>query len=197
MQIESHPIYLYKKEGQALLQFYNYIQLKSLFLLKINMGEDLIISGDTKEAKYKMLIPQIKSLIEGETNFTANCANIVAALKQVHGFFWVGFYFIKQNTLVLGPFQGEIACTRIEKGRGVCGAAWEQKSTIIVDDVDEFPGHIACSSSSKSEIVIPINKKGDIIGVLDVDSNIASDFDLTDKIYLEEIALIISNIYPE
>ena len=136
---------------------------------------------------YEGLIPQIKALVEGEDNLVANLANVSAALKEHFGFFWVGFYLIKGDQLVLGPFQGPIACTRISKGRGVCGSAWEQAETIIVDDVDSFPGHIACSSQSKSEVVVPLIKDGSVVGVLDVDSDTLASFDSTDRKYLTEL----------
>ena len=136
---------------------------------------------------YEGLIPQIKALVEGEDDLVANLANVGAALKEHFGFFWVGFYLIKEDQLVLGPFQGPIACTRISKGRGVCGSAWEQAETIIVDDVDFFPGHIACSSQSKSEIVVPLIKDDSVVGVLDVDSDALASFDSTDRKYLNEL----------
>lgn len=159
------------------------------------MAEDLHISTGSKQEQYETLIPQLKALVDGESDFIANCANIAAALRQSFGFFWVGFYFVKNSDeLVLGPFQGDIACTRIQLGKGVCGSAWQQENTIIVDNVDEFPGHIACSSLSKSEIVVPIIHNGVVIGVLDVDSDQLSDFDETDKIYLEQLALLISDL---
>lgn len=159
------------------------------------MAEDLHISTGSKQEQYETLIPQLKALVDGESDFIANCANIAAALRQSFGFFWVGFYFVKNSDeLVLGPFQGDIACTRIQLGKGVCGSAWQQENTIIVDNVDEFPGHIACSSLSKSEIVVPIFHNGVVIGVLDVDSDQLSDFDETDKIYLERLALLISDL---
>ena len=159
------------------------------------MAEDLHISTGSKQERYKSLLPQIKALVEGEDDFIANCSNIAAALRQSFGFFWVGFYFVKNHDeLVLGPFQGDIACTRITKGKGVCGTSWEKEETIIVDSVDQFPGHIACSSLSKSEIVIPIFRNNIVIGVLDVDSDQLSDFDETDKIYLEQLALLISDL---
>ncbi|MFT4601567.1 MAG: L-methionine (R)-S-oxide reductase [Arenicella sp.] len=159
------------------------------------MAEELNIEGESREEVYKSLIPQIAALVEGEEDFIANCANIAAALKQAFGFFWVGFYFVKnQEELVLGPFQGEIACTRIRIGKGVCGVAWENSDTVIVDDVDAFPGHIACSSASKSEIVIPIKKNEIVLGVLDVDSDSLADFSEVDKIYLERLALLISEL---
>jgi len=152
------------------------------------MAEDLKITATNKQEKYLELIPQIKALMEGESDITANMANICAALKYGMNFFWVGFYLVKDNQLVLGPFQGPVACTRIHKGKGVCGASWERGEVIIVEDVDRFPGHIACSSLSKSEIVLPIyNSKKEIIGVLDVDSDEYASFDKTDEKYLSEI----------
>ena len=158
------------------------------------MAEELHIIAGSREDQYTSLLPQIKALIEGEDDFVANCANIAAALRQTFGFWWVGFYFVKNSEeLVLGPFQGDIACTRISLGKGVCGTSWRKAKTIIVDDVDQFPGHIACSSSSKSEIVVPILKEGIVIGVLDVDSDKLADFTETDKIYLEQLALIIAD----
>lgn len=156
------------------------------------MAEELSIGTGTREEKYKTLIPQISSLIDGEEDLIANTSNIAAALRQTFHFFWVGFYFVKNNELVLGPFQGDIACTRIQLGKGVCGSSWKNKEPIIVPDVDAFPGHIACSSSSKSEIVIPIFKNDEVIAVLDVDSDTYNDFDLIDQTYLEQIAKIIS-----
>ena len=152
------------------------------------MGEDLSILGGTKEEKYQSLLPQIKALIEGESDSIANMANICAALKFGLNYFWVGFYLVKNNQLVLGPFQGPIACSRIHLGKGVCGTAWKNSEVIIVDDVDKFPGHIACSSLSKSEIVLPIyNSKKEIIGVLDVDSDEYKSFDKTDELFLNQI----------
>lgn len=152
------------------------------------MAEDLIIIEGTKEEKYKAVLPQIKALLEGETDGIANMANVCAALKSAMSFFWVGFYSVRNDELVLGPFQGPVACTRIRKGKGVCGTSWEKAQTIIVKNVDEFPGHIACSSLSKSEIVIPVlgtNKQ--VIAVLDVDSDVLNDFDSTDEKYLTEV----------
>jgi L-methionine (R)-S-oxide reductase len=162
------------------------------------MAEDLSIIQGTKEEQYQALLPQIKALVEGEPDLIANLANISAALKEQFGWLWVGFYLVKpfdstQEELVLAPFQGPVACTRIRKGRGVCGAAWQQAQTLIVPDVEKFPGHIACSSLSKSEIVIPIIKKNEVIGVLDVDSELPDQFDETDKKYLEEIVSWIQN----
>jgi L-methionine (R)-S-oxide reductase len=151
------------------------------------MAEDQQIIQGTKEEQYKTLLPQIFAVIEGEEDLVANLANITAALKEQFGWLWVGFYLVKKDVLVLGPFQGPIACTRIHKGRGVCGSAWAQAQTLIVADVEKFPGHIACSSLSKSEIVIPIIQNNEVIGVLDVDSVLLNDFDAVDAKYLEEI----------
>lgn len=151
------------------------------------MAENLIINAGDKEEKYRELLPQIHALVSTETDMVANLANISAALKQTFGFFWVGFYLVKDDELVLGPFQGPIACTRIRLGRGVCGTAWKEARTLIVPDVDQFPGHIACSSDSKSEIVVPIKKQDVVIGVLDIDSDTLDSFDDVDARYLEEI----------
>ena len=153
------------------------------------MAEDLtILTEASKEEKYESLIPQIEGLIFGESNLIANLANIAAALKEGMGFFWVGFYLVDSvDELVLGPFQGPVACTRIKKGKGVCGSSWDQKKTLIVPNVDEFPGHIACASASKSEIVIPLKKANQIIGVLDVDSDQLNDFDEIDQKYLQMV----------
>ncbi|WP_425390070.1 GAF domain-containing protein [Ekhidna sp.] len=153
------------------------------------MAEDLtLIKEGTKEEKYEALIPQINGLLYGEKNLIANLANIAAALKEGMDFFWVGFYLVdSEDELVLGPFQGPVACTRIKKGKGVCGSSWQRDQTLIVPNVDEFPGHIACASASKSEIVIPIKKDGKTIGVLDVDSDQLNDFDHTDQQYLQQI----------
>ena len=152
------------------------------------MAEELIIAADAdKEGRYKALLPQVLGLIEGETDVVANLSNVAAALKQTFNFFWVGFYLVKDQQLVLGPFQGPIACTRIQFGKGVCGASWEQERTLLVPDVDAFPGHIACSSASKSEIVIPGFKNNQVALVLDVDSDRLNDFDDTDKKYLEQL----------
>jgi len=158
------------------------------------MSENLSISNGTKAEKYQELVPQLKALLLGEKDEIANLANFVAALKQTFGFFWVGFYMVKENELVLGPFQGPIACTRIKKGKGVCGTSWEQGKTILVSDVDQFPGHIACSSLSKSEIVVPLFKNQEVIGVLDVDSDQLNDFDEVDEKYLTELCLWLSSI---
>jgi GAF domain-containing protein len=151
------------------------------------MAEDLQIIQGTKAEQYEALLPQIKALITGEADLTANLANISAALKEQFGWLWVGFYLVKGGELVLGPFQGPVACTRIRKGRGVCGAAWERAETLVVPDVEAFPGHIACSSLSRSEIVVPLLVNGEVKGVLDVDSADLNSFDETDKRYLEEI----------
>lgn len=150
-----------------------------------------MIHKGSKAEQYKQLIPQIKGLLEGEPDLIANLANVSAALKEQFGWFWVGFYLVKENELVLGPFQGPVACTRIRKGRGVCGSSWEKAITLIVPDVEKFPGHIACSSLSKSEIVLPIFKDGSVFGVLDIDSDTLDQFDQIDQQYLEEIINII------
>jgi GAF domain-containing protein len=155
------------------------------------MAEDLNIHTGTKQEQYEALIPQIEGLLYGENNLIANLANMSAALKEQFNWWWVGFYWIHDDELVLGPFQGPVACTRIKKGRGVCGSTWEKGATIIVDDVEKFPGHIACSSASKSEIVVPVFDKGNIVGVLDVDSAHLSDFDEIDQLYLEKIVGLI------
>jgi L-methionine (R)-S-oxide reductase len=155
------------------------------------MAEELIIQKGTKEEEYKSLLPQIRGLLEGETDLIANLANVAAALKQQFNWLWVGFYLVKENELVLGPFQGPIACTRIKKGRGVCGTAWEKQQTLIVPDVEKFPGHIACNSASRSEIVVPLIKNDEVFGVLDVDSESVNDFDETDKKNLEEIVSVL------
>jgi len=152
------------------------------------MSESLYIpTGTSKEEKYLSLLPQIEALISGEEDLVANLANISAALKEAFGFFWVGFYLVKGGELVLGPFQGPIACTRIGYGKGVCGTAWKEGKTQLVPDVDAFPGHIACSSASKSEIVVPVTKDGEVIMVLDVDSDQLNDFDETDQKHLEQL----------
>ena len=155
------------------------------------MAEDLNIGHGSKEEQYRSLIPQIKGLMEGETDLIANLANIAAALKEQFGFFWVGFYLVKNDQLVLAPFQGPVACTRISKGRGVCGTSWNRAETIIVPDVEKFPGHIACSSASKSEIVVPIIKNNQVWGVLDVDSSDYNSFDAVDAQFLEEIVALL------
>lgn len=151
------------------------------------MAEDLAISKGSKEEQYESLLPQIRGLLTGEDDLVANLANITAALNEQFGWFWVGFYLVKGNELVLGPFQGPVACTRIAKGRGVCGSSWAKQETLIVPDVEKFPGHIACSSLSKSEIVVPVFRNGNIVAILDVDSEELDKFDTTDKTYLEKI----------
>ena len=151
------------------------------------MAEDLNIITGTKEQQYETLLPQIAALLEGETDVTANLANISAALKEQFKWLWVGFYIVKDDELVLGPFQGPVACTRIKKGRGVCGTAWANAATLIVDDVEKFPGHIACSSLSKSEIVVPIIINNSVVAILDADSGNLNHYDDTDKIFLEKL----------
>lgn len=156
------------------------------------MAEDLnIINSGDKVTNYRSIIPQIEALIRGENDLVANLANICAALKEQFNWFWVGFYLVKNNELVLGPFQGPVACTRIALGKGVCGTAWQKAETLIVPDVDAFPGHIACSSASRSEIVLPLFNKDKVLGVLDVDSEHLSHFDDTDKQYLEQLVSLI------
>jgi GAF domain-containing protein len=156
------------------------------------MAEQIIISSSAdKKERYESLLPQLKALVEGENDFIANAANIVAALKQAMNFFWVGVYMIKENELVLGPFQGPVACTRIAYGKGVCGTSWKDAGTILVNDVNEFPGHIACSADSKSEIVVPFFKDNKVAGVLDIDSDRLAAFDETDFIYLNKGARLI------
>lgn len=156
------------------------------------MAEDLHIHKGSKTEQYEALIPQIKALIEGEPDLVANLANITSALKEQFGWFWVGFYLVKGEQLVLGPFQGPVACTRINKGRGVCGSSWAKAETLIVPDVEQFPGHIACSSLSRSEIVVPMLKNGTVWGVLDVDSEMLDQFDETDRTYLEKIISLLN-----
>lgn len=153
--------------------------------------EELNISSRDRSEIYRQLLPQIEALIDGEPSLVANLANVAAALKQAFGFFWVGFYLVDGDELVLGPFQGDIACSRIGYGKGVCGTAWREAETILVPNVEQFPGHIACSSQSKSEIVVPILNRRKVVGVLDVDSNRLSDFDDVDKAGLTEIASIL------
>ena len=145
-----------------------------------------------KKEKYLQLLPRLRSLTEGETDIVANMANMAAAIKETFGFFWVGFYIVKENRLVLGPFQGPVACTRIAYGKGVCGTAWKEQKTIIVPDVDAFPGHIACSRFSRSEIVVPIMNGNEVVAVLDIDSEQLAAFDETDAHYLEKIVTLLS-----
>jgi L-methionine (R)-S-oxide reductase len=166
------------------------------------MAEDLLIAKGTKEEQYQSLLPQIAALLEGEPDLIANLANITGALKEQFNWLWVGFYLVKpsfakalegeNDELVLGPFQGPVACTRIKKGKGVCGASWAKAETLIVPDVEKFPGHIACSSLSRSEIVIPIIKNNQVLAVLDVDSVELNDFNDIDKKYLEQVVDLIT-----
>jgi L-methionine (R)-S-oxide reductase len=157
------------------------------------MAEDLVITTNiNKEAQYLSLIPQIAALLEGESDQVANLANVSAALKEQFKWFWVGFYLVKGDELVLGPFQGPVACTRIKKGKGVCGASWQQNEVLVVPDVDQFPGHIACAAASRSEIVLPLYSGTDIIGVLDVDSEYLSHFDDIDAKYLKKIISLLN-----
>jgi GAF domain-containing protein len=156
------------------------------------MAEDLSIIQGSKENQYQSLLPQIQGLLMGEDDLVANMANICGALKEQFGWLWVGFYIVKNDELVLGPFQGPVACTRIKKGKGVCGTAWAEATTLIVPDVEKFPGHIACSSLSKSEIVVPLLKGSEVKAVLDVDSAELNQFDKTDQHYLEEIVKLLS-----
>ena len=155
------------------------------------MAEDLKIIAGTKKEEYESIILQIKGLLKDETDFIANLANVTAALKEQFNWLWIGFYLVKGNDLVLGPFQGPVACTRIKKGRGVCGSSWEQAKTLIVPDVEKFPGHIACSSLAKSEIVLPLIENKIVIGVLDIDSQQPAAFNEIDQHYLEEIVSLI------
>ena len=158
------------------------------------MSESIIIAqNQPKDVRYRELLPQLQSLVEGETDFIANLANVAAALKDVFGWWWVGFYLVKGNELVLGPFQGPVACTRIGFGKGVCGTAWKEKRSILVPDVNQFPGHIACSSASVSEIVVPVfNKENEVIAVLDVDSERYDVLDEVDVVWLEKIVLLMN-----
>lgn len=154
------------------------------------MAEELTISSCSKEEKYQELLPQIRAVVEGESDPIANMANVASMLHETFGFWWTGFYRVLDGELVLGPFQGPLACTRIQKGRGVCGMAWECGETVIVPDVDAFPGHIACSSLSRSEIVVPVFQHGVVVAVLDIDSKELATFDEIDKKYLEEIVTL-------
>lgn len=155
------------------------------------MSENLEISNGTKEEKYATLLPQIKAVVDGETDLIANMANVAAMLHATFGFWWTGFYRVVDGMLVLGPFQGPLACMRIRKGRGVCGTAWAEERTVVVPDVDQFPGHIACSSATRSEIVVPVFRDGEVIGVLDIDSEHLATFDDTDARYLGEVASLL------
>lgn len=155
------------------------------------MSEDVSIIKGSKEDQYTGLLPQIRGLLTGESDLIANLANVAAALKVQFEWLWVGFYIVKQNELVLGPFQGPVACTRIKKGRGVCGTSWRLAKTLIVADVEKFPGHIACSSLSKSEIVVPVIRNNEVVAVLDLDSENYDSFDKTDQYFLEKIVEMI------
>ncbi len=156
------------------------------------MSEQLIIQGETKQERYEALLPQLKAVVEDEPDLIANMANVAAMLHETFGFWWTGFYRVEGEELVLGPFQGPMACTRIRKGRGVCGTAWLKEATQVVPDVDKFPGHIACSSASRSEIVVPIFHEGKVIAVLDIDSERLNTFDETDRQNLEQIVKMLS-----
>lgn len=156
------------------------------------MAEHLIIKGNNKEELYATLLPQLKSLIKGESDMIANMANIAACIMDTFQFWWVGFYRVIDDMLVLGPFQGPLACTRIKRGKGVCGTAWDKAKTIVVEDVEQFPGHIACSSASRSEIVVPVIEHGNVIAVLDIDSEYLATFDATDKEWLEKVAELLA-----
>ena len=152
------------------------------------MAEHLIIKGNNKEELYATLLPQLQAIVEGESDTIANMANVSACIMDTFHFWWVGFYRVIDNMLVLGPFQGPLACTRIKRGKGVCGTAWDKAETIVVEDVDKFPGHIACSSASRSEIVVPVIKEGEVTAVLDIDSEHLGTFDPIDKVWLEKVA---------
>ena len=193
----------YGKPNKTLLSIYKlqlFVFYRSTYLC--HMSEDLNIIAGTKEDQYQALLPQIRGLLEGEPDLIANLANITAALKEQFGWLWVGFYLVKpvsfkssfdkENELVLAPFQGPVACTRIRKGKGVCGTCWERAQTLIVPDVEKFPGHIACSSLSRSEIVVPVIHNNEVVGVLDIDSDQLSHFNETDQFYLEQIVKLIS-----
>jgi L-methionine (R)-S-oxide reductase len=156
------------------------------------MAEDIHVIRGTKREQYESLLPQVKGLVDGETDLIANMANVAAALKEQFEWLWVGFYIVKNNELVVGPFQGPVACTRIRKGKGVCGTSWAEAKSIIVPNVENFPGHIACSSLSRSEIVIPVIRNDEVVAVLDVDSELPEYFDETDQEYLEAIVDAIS-----
>jgi GAF domain-containing protein len=156
------------------------------------MAEDLLIITGTKQERYDSIVIQIQGLLDGETDLIANIANVSAALHEQFAWLWTGFYIVKNGVLVLGPFQGPVACTRISKGRGVCGTSWETQKTILVPDVEKFPGHISCNSRSRSEIVVPVLKNGEVVAVLDVDSEHLDQFDDIDKQYLERIVDLIN-----
>lgn len=151
------------------------------------MAEDFEVRTGSKTEQYESLLPQVKAVMEGETDLVANLANVAACLKEQFGWLWIGFYIVKNRELVLGPFQGPLACTRIQKGKGVCGKSWEEMQTLVVPDVEQFAGHIACSSLSRSEIVVPIIRNNEVVAVLDADSELLNHFDTTDRQYLEEL----------
>ena len=155
------------------------------------MSKQLIIQDGTKQERYETLLPQVRVVVEGESDLIANMANVAAMLHETFGFWWTGFYRVKGDELVLGPFQGPMACTRIRKGRGVCGTAWQKGETQVVPDVDKFPGHIACSSASRSEIVVPLFREGEVIAVLDIDSAELNTFDDTDRRFLEQMVQLL------
>ncbi len=159
-----------------------------MFTVHVNTSSD-------KESIYQSLLPQLKALCEGEDNLTANLANITAALKETFNWWWIGFYLVHDTELIVGPFQGPVACTRIAMGKGVCGTSWQQQQTIIVPNVDEFPGHIACSSASKSEIVVPVIKGGKVVAVIDADSEHLAYYDQVDQVYLEQLAQFIATLF--
>ena len=160
------------------------------------MSENLIIEANaSKEEKYATLLPQIEAVLDGEPDLIANMANVASMIQETFQFWWTGFYRVIDNILVLGPFQGPMACTRIKFGKGVCGTAWKESNTIVVPNVDEFPGHIACSSASKSEIVVPIKVNNEVVGVLDIDSEKLNTFDDTDRKWLEKVAVLLSAVY--
>lgn len=160
------------------------------------MSENLIVNSNaSKEEKYADLLPQIEAVIDGEPDVIANMANVASMIQETFQFWWTGFYRVIDNQLVLGPFQGPMACTRIKFGKGVCGTAWKEAQTIIVKDVDQFPGHIACSSASRSEIVVPLKVNGEVVGVIDIDSEKLSNFDSTDQKWLEKVAVLLSAVY--
>lgn len=162
------------------------------------MSENLIIdSSSSKEEKYATLLPQIDAVIDGEPDIIANMANVASMIQETFNFWWTGFYRVIGEQLVLGPFQGPMACTRIKFGRGVCGSAWKEEKTLVVPDVDAFPGHIACSSASRSEIVVPIKVEGKVVGVLDIDSENLSTFDETDQKWLEKVTDLLAAVYKQ
>lgn len=155
------------------------------------MSEELHISDGSKEERYATLLPQLRAVVESESDSIANMANVASMLHETFGFWWTGFYRVVDGMLVLGPFQGPLACTRIRRGKGVCGTAWERGTTVVVPDVNQFPGHIACSSESRSEIVVPVMKNGEVVGVLDIDSRELSTFDEVDRRYLKQVVALL------